>query len=117
FLPIVLGDGKIYLELEAEVSRLDAANGVTLPGGGGLVPGRSTDRVRVSVQMEDGQTFCIGGLIQNEIDAATTKMPVLGDLPFVGVAFSNKQYTETETELVILVTPHLVDPMDCKQVP
>ena len=59
-----------------------------------------------------------GGLIQREVrDTATNKIPILGELPFIGAAFSNKSFTEEEKELVILVTPHLVDPMDCKQVP
>lgn len=113
-LPLVLGNGKIYLEIEPEVSSLDPANGVTI--GGFTVPGRSTQRVHTSVMMEDGQTFVIGGLIQTTLRADTTKLPILGDIPFLGAAFSRKFYQEVEEELVILVTPHLVDAMDCSQV-
>ena len=67
--------------------------------------------------MEDGQTFVIGGLIQRSINSSTSKVPVLGDVPFLGAAFSSKSFTETESELVILVTPHLVDAMACDQAP
>jgi pilus assembly protein CpaC len=115
FLPIVLGDGKIHLEVEPEVSNIDPSVGTSISGT--TVPGRNTQRVHTSVVMEDGQTLAIGGLIQNEVTANTTKFPVLGDLPFVGVFFSTKQYSETERELLILVTPRLVDPMACDQLP
>jgi pilus assembly protein CpaC len=114
-LPIVLGDGKIRLEVEPEVSNLNAAFGTVISGA--TVPGRDTQRVHTTVEMEDGQTFVIGGLIQRTTAVSTSKVPVLGDIPFLGVAFSFKNSTETEDELVILVTPHLVDPMDCSQAP
>src|SRR5262249_50244573 len=115
FLPIVLGNGKIFLEVEPEVSALDAASDVVLSGS--LVPGRLLQRLHTSVEIEPGQTLAIGGLIQNTVQATTSKVPCLGDLPFVGVLFSRKSYQEIEEELVVLVTPHLVDPMDCSQLP
>ncbi len=113
FLPIVLGDGKIHLEVEPEVSSLNAANGVSIQGT--VVPGRDTQRVRTVVRLEPGQTFAIGGLIQRNITGTTSKVPVLGDLPFIGAAFSRKSFDERESELVILVTPHLVDAMSCDE--
>jgi pilus assembly protein CpaC len=67
--------------------------------------------------MEDGQTFVIGGLIQHTVNGTTHKIPCLGDLPFVGTLFSSKSYDEEESELVVMVTPHLVDPMSCDQLP
>jgi pilus assembly protein CpaC len=115
FLPIVYGNGKIYLEVEPTISTLNAANGFAI--GGVIVQGRNEQRVRTSITMEPGQTFAIGGLIQTEVAAATNKTPVLGDLPFIGPAFSQIQHEERETELVVLVTPYLVDPMDCRQAP
>jgi pilus assembly protein CpaC len=115
FLPIVLGNGKIHLEVEPEVSRLDAANGTAISGT--VVPGRDTTRVNTTVELEDGQTFVIGGLIQREIAGTTEKTPVLGDLPFLGAAFSSKSYSEIETEMVVMVTVHLVDAEDCAQAP
>jgi pilus assembly protein CpaC len=113
FLPIVLGNGKIHLEVEPEVSNLNPANGTTIQGT--VVPGRDTQRVHTTVELEDGQTFVIGGLIQRDVTGSTTKVPVLGELPFIGAAFSSKSFTEAERELVIMVTPHLVDAMSCDQ--
>src|SRR5207302_7854975 len=84
---------------------------------GTSVPGRVEQSARTVVEIEDGQTLAIGGLIQHIASATTNKVPVLGDLPFVGAAFSTKTYSDTEQELVILVTPHLVDPMACNQLP
>ncbi len=115
FLPIVLGDGRIHLEVEPEFSALSAANGTTIQGT--TVPGRTTQRVHTTVDIEPGQTLAIGGLIQNTVQATAVKFPVLGDLPYIGVAFSTKDYTENEQELIVLVTPHLVDPMSCDQLP
>ena len=60
--------------------------------------------------MEVGQTLAIGGLIQNSITAQVSKVPILGDLPFIGFMFDSKTYTETEEEFIILVTPRLIDP-------
>ena len=117
FLPIVLGNGKIYLEVEPEVSALDAASGTPIPNSSGIVPGRLVQRVHTSVMMEDGQTLAIGGLIQHTVQASSSKIPVLGEIPFVGAAFSKKSFQEVEEEVVVLVTPHLVDPMDCGQAP
>src|SRR5262249_50366629 len=111
FVPIVLGNGKIHLEVEPEVSVLDAAAGTTI--GGAIVPGRLTQRVRTTVEIETGQTLVIGGLIQHRTDAVLSRVPVIGALPFVGALFSTKTFTDTETELVVLITPHLIDPMDC----
>jgi pilus assembly protein CpaC len=115
FVPVVLGNGKIHLEVEPEVSALDPASGTTIQGT--VVPGRATQRVRTTVELESGQTFVIGGLIQHTVTGTTQKVPVLGDLPFLGAAFSSKTFNESEQELLILVTPHLVDAADCGQFP
>jgi pilus assembly protein CpaC len=115
FLPIVLGNGKIHLEVEPEVSRLDAASGTSIQGT--IVPGRITQRVHTTVEMEDGQTLLIGGLIQRTNDGTTSKVPIIGDLPLIGAAFRTVAYTDAESELVVMVTPHLVDPMSCDQLP
>jgi pilus assembly protein CpaC len=71
----------------------------------------------VAVQMEDGQTLAIGGLISHTVNASMRRVPILGDLPFVGVMFNTKNYDEREEEMIILVTPRLVDPMACCQLP
>lgn len=115
FIPTVLGNGKIFLEVEPSVSALDAAAGVNISGF--TIAGRREQRVHTQVEMEAGQTFVLCGLIQNDQTGTTAKIPVLGDLPFIGTLFSTKSYEERETELVIMVTPHLVDPLDCSQYP
>lgn len=115
FLPIVLGNGKIHLEVEPEVTSLDQASGTSINGT--VVAGRIAQSVHTTVEIEDGQTFAIGGLIQTNVNGTTVKLPILGDLPFLGAAFSSKSYQETESELVVIVTPHLVDPMSCDQLP
>jgi len=118
FLPIVLGNGKIHLEVRPELSDIDNTLGISIPGiTPTIVPGFRTRSAQVAIQMEDGQTLAIGGLIQNNVNASISRVPVLGDLPFLGVAFTSKQYTETEQELVILVTHRLVDPVDCTKIP
>jgi pilus assembly protein CpaC len=114
FLPIILGNGKIHLEVEPEVSSLNANAGVSIAGA--TVAGRSTQRIHTTVELESGQTFVIGGLIQHTVSSGTNKIPLLGQIPFLGVAFSTKQFVEDEQELIVLVTPHLVDAQSCNQV-
>ncbi len=117
-LPLVLGEGKINLEIASELSARDDAAGITIPGiVPTIVPGFKTRMSQVNVQLEDGQTVAIGGLIQSSVNASVQKLPVLGDLPFLGVAFTSKAYTEEEEELIMLVTPRLIDPMNCTQIP
>ncbi|MGF1579760.1 MAG: type II and III secretion system protein family protein [Gemmataceae bacterium] len=115
FLPIVLGNGKIYLEVEPVVNNVNQANGTVI--GGTVVPGFDTQQLQTAVELEDGQTFALGGLIQQTVSGGTQKIPVLGDIPFLNTVFSTKSYTVAESELLILVTPHLVDPTTCAQLP
>lgn len=116
FLPIVLGNGRIYLEVSPRVRSINNGNGIAVPGGA-FQPGFSEQSVRTSVEMEPGQTFAIGGLIQTEVQATTTRIPLLGELPLVGGLFNTMSHQESEQEVIILVTPHLVDAMDCNQAP
>jgi pilus assembly protein CpaC len=118
-LPIVLGNGKIHLEIAPLISTLNQANGISITGGltNTQVPGFNTQGAQVAVQVEDGQTIAIGGLIQHTVNATNAKVPVLGDVPFLGAAFRTVNYDEREQELIILVTPRLVDPMGCDQLP
>jgi len=115
FLPIVLGNGKIYLEVDTANTTLNANNGFAIAGV--IVQGRDAQMVRTAVEMEPGQTFAVGGMIQVQKGAVTNKTPLLGDLPFLGTAFSTTSHNEAETELLIMVTPYLVDAMDCRQAP
>jgi pilus assembly protein CpaC len=116
FIPIVKGNGRIYLEVSPSVSSLDAAAGVT-PAGGSLVPGRDINSVTTTVELESGQTFVIGGLIQHTVQANVSKVPLLGDLPWFGAFFRSTQYQDTEQEVLVIVTPWLVDPESCNQRP
>jgi len=113
--PIVYGNGMIWLEINPRITAVSQALGITV--GGAQSPGFTEQNVRVTVMLESGQTYAIGGLIQNSIQASSSKVPVLGDLPFLGVAFSTVNHQQTESELVIMVTPRLVGPMNCDQVP
>jgi pilus assembly protein CpaC len=114
-LPIVQGDGKILLEVSPTIKAVNTGLGITINGS--LSPGFSQQTAKAVVSLESGQTFAIGGLIQSTVQATTTKLPLLGDLPFIGAAFSTIDHEERETELVILVTPRLVEALDCAQVP
>ncbi len=116
FIPIVKGNGRIYLEVSPSVSSLDASAGVT-PAGGSLVPGRDINSVTTTVELESGQTFVIGGLIQHTVQANVSKVPLLGDLPWFGTFFRSTQYQDTEQEVLVVVTPWLVDPESCNQRP
>lgn len=114
-LPIVYGNGQIWLEISPSVTAVSFANGIVINGG--ATPGFTEQSVRCSVMLESGQTFAIGGLIQNSVQSTASRVPVLGDVPFLGTLFSSVRHEERETELVILVTPRLVAAMDCNQVP
>ena len=113
FLPIVLGNGKIHLEIEPKVSSIDNALGTTIQGT--TVPGFLVTTTHATVELESGQTFVMAGFVEHSVQGTTIKTPIIGDLPFLGAFFSTKSFTEIEQELVILVTPHLVDPQDCDQ--
>jgi len=115
FTPTVLGSGQVRMRVVAEVSDLVPSSvGVA---GGLPVFSLSTRRVESTVESGDGQTFAIGGLISERVRAASSRIPGLGDVPILGALFSSVQYQRNETELVILVTPELVAPMDPHQVP
>lgn len=113
--PIVLGDGRIRMKVTPEVSELDYANGTSI--GGQTVPGLRTRRVNTVVEMSEGQTFLLAGLIIRRVDARNQGTPGLSSLPVLGTLFRSVRYERNETELVILVTPRLVQPMNPDQVP
>jgi pilus assembly protein CpaC len=114
-LPIVYANGQIWLELNPRVTVPNP--GLAINIGGTSTPGFDEQTIRTAVMLESGQTFAIGGLIQNSVRALSTKVPVLGDLPFIGIGFSRVEHEQLEEELIMLVTPRLVGPMNCDQVP
>jgi pilus assembly protein CpaC len=115
FLPVVYGNGKIYLEVFPRVRGVNNGLGITISGS--FTPGFDEQSVRTSIVLEPGQTFAIGGLIQANTQGSSVKWPLIGELPFIGPFFSVNSVTDQESELLILVTPHLVDGMDCNQLP
>lgn len=115
FVPIVLGNGNIRLEVRPRVSELDNSIAITL--GGSTIPGFRARQADTGVEMKAGQTMAIGGLIQSRTEASKEALPWVGDLPYVGAAFSNKRHLTNEIELLVLVRPELAEPLDPEEVP
>jgi pilus assembly protein CpaC len=112
FTPTVLNDGKIAVKVHPTVSELDTSLGVAFTlTGGFVVPGLRVREMDTHVEVNDGQTFSIAGLLSDTSRNIITKFPLLGDIPVLGVLFRSTQYQKNLTELVALVTPHLVKPM------
>lgn len=114
-VPIVLGNGRLRLDIAPEVSERDFSNAVEVNGF--VVPGLTTRRVNTQVEMRFGDTLMIGGLISHRKTGTTTKIPFLGEMPVLGMFFSRKHFEDAETELLIMVTPHLVTPLGPCQAP
>jgi pilus assembly protein CpaC len=115
FVPIVMGNGVIRLELRPRVSEPDPALSVTINGT--TVPALTIREVDTGVEMRAGQTLAIAGLVQTRSQVENRGWPWLKDVPYVGVLFSRKTSRENEVETLIMVTPHLVAAMDCHEVP
>jgi pilus assembly protein CpaC len=110
FTPNVTNTGSIRLQVNPEVSSLDFANGLTLSGFD--IPSLVTRRVETQVELRPGQTLAIGGLVDNSITENVDKIPILGDIPILGFFFKSESARENRTELLVLVTPHIVEPSD-----
>lgn len=110
FTPIVLSNKKISMQVAPEVSELDFSNAIAISGF--VVPALTTRRASTTVELADGQSFAIAGLLKDEVREDVTKFPVLGDIPVLGALFRSTNFQKNETELVIIVTPHLVKPLD-----
>jgi pilus assembly protein CpaC len=117
FLPFILDGDVIRLTVDPEVSSIDFAIGTVIVPGGTPVPGLDTRKAHTTVEMKQGQTLAIAGLLQLEMDGTTSRIPGLGDLPIIGPFFSNTTGNRIEKELIVLVTPYLVDPLNPDQVP
>ena len=107
--PTVLSNDRIVLKVAPEVSDIDYANGVNI--GGSAVPAISTRRADTTIELGDGESFVIGGLVSRATSSSVDKVPLLGDIPVIGSFFRNNRYTMNEKELVIIATPHLVKPI------
>lgn len=110
FTPTVMDNETILLDVAPEVSELDFSSGVEF--GGFTIPGLVTRRAKTVVQLKDKQTFAIAGLMSQSRRMNESKVPMLGDIPMFGNLFKNKVESARETELLIMVTPHLVAPLD-----
>jgi pilus assembly protein CpaC len=117
FLPFIQDDDVIRLTVTPEVSNIDPTVATTLVVGGDPVPGLFTRRVSTTVEMRQGQTLAMAGLLQVTLDAQTQRIPFLGDLPYIGPFFQNTTHDRTEKELLVMVTPYLVSPMNHDEVP
>lgn len=115
FEPVVLGDGGIRLHAVQEVSELTDVGGLVLQGFS--VPGLITRRAEATLELKSGQSFAMAGLLQNKDSAINSRVPGLGDLPVLGPLFRSVKYQRDETELVILVTASLVEPMSLASTP
>jgi len=113
FLPTITPRGTIRLQVTPEVSALDFANGLTFQGT--TIPALSTRRVQTEIELETGQSFAIGGLLDNRVTDNWSKVPGLGDIPFLGKLFQSKARTKSNTELLVVVTPELVRPVPAGQ--
>jgi pilus assembly protein CpaC len=110
FTPTVLSDGMISMKVSPEVSALSTTGSFTQNGF--TVPALTTRRAQTTVQLASGQSFAIGGLIQNDAQNNVTKVPWLGDIPILGTLFRSTSFQRNETELVIVVTAYAVKPVD-----
>ena len=110
FIPTITPRGTIQLQVAPEVSALDFGNAVQL--GGFTVPAITVRRVKTEVELADGQSFAIGGLLDNRETESFQKIPFIGDIPILGKLFQSMQRNKTNTELIVLVTPEIVNPIE-----
>jgi len=110
FTPTVLSDDKINIKVTPEASELDFSTAVLLEGF--VVPGLTTRRATTVIELGDGQSFAIAGLLSETVRESISKFPILGEIPIIGALFRSSSFQKKETELIIIVTPHLVKPLD-----
>ncbi|MDX1388134.1 MAG: type II and III secretion system protein family protein [Acidobacteriota bacterium] len=110
FVPLITNSGSIRLRVSPEVSALDFANGLSLQGF--QIPSLLARRASTVVELEDGQTFAIAGLVDNSIVENISQVPLLGDIPILGELFKSRDLRQNRSELLVLVTPRIVQPLD-----
>ncbi len=115
FTPTIMENGQIHLKVKPEVSALDYSNSLTLSGF--TIPAISTKRVESEMDLGDGQSFAIAGLVDDRVTRLLSKMPGIGDLPILGQLFRSVSFNKSKTELLILITPRIVKPLDPNQLP
>jgi pilus assembly protein CpaC len=115
FKPTIIDENHIRLELEPEVSTIDFSNGVKFDGF--LIPALKTRRAKTGVELRDGQSFALAGLLDNNEVNTFSKVPGIGDIPILGNLFKSKSFTKQETELMFIVTAQLVKPVNPDDLP
>lgn len=115
FVPTVLADGLLSLKLFTEVSELDPANGVQVSGV--QIPGLTTRQSETTIRLRDGQSFAVAGLLTDKTRSTIGKLPGLGEVPILGALFRSTQFRRDETELLVVVTAHLVRPLGPNEAP
>ena len=115
FTPTLMPDGLIHLKVRPEVSALDFTNALTVSGF--LIPALTTQRVESEMDLRDGQSFAIAGLLDNRVSDELQKIPWIGDIPILGKLFQSRSLQKTKNELLVLVTPRVVHPLSQSQVP
>jgi pilus assembly protein CpaC len=110
FTPTVLSENKISMKVAPEVSELDFSTAVQFQGF--VVPGLRARKAETVIELADGQSFAIAGLLSENIRDVSTKYPILGDIPILGALFRSRAFQKNETELVIIATPHIAKPLD-----
>jgi pilus assembly protein CpaC len=115
FKPTILDEDHIRLELEPEVSTLDFVNGVKLNGF--IIPALRTRRAKTGIELRDGQSFALAGLLDNSESRSISKVPGLGNLPVIGNLFKSRSYQANESELMFIVTAQVVHPVNRDDLP
>jgi len=115
FKPTIIDEDHIRLELEPEVSTIDFANGVRFNGF--VIPALRTRRARTGVELRDGQSFALAGLLDNNETKSMSKIPVLGDIPILGNLFKSASFQKQETELMFIITADMVKPVNRDDIP
>jgi len=115
FTPILTPEGTIHLKVRPEVSSLDYSNALTFSGY--TIPALSTRRVESEMELRDGQSFAIAGLVDNTVTQVSDKFPGLGDIPILGKFFQSRSLQKSRNELLVLVTPRIVKPLLATQAP
>jgi pilus assembly protein CpaC len=114
FTPTVLADGIINLQVEPEVSSIDPSASITVNGL--TIPGLQTRRANTVLELRDGESFALAGLIRRDFATTVRQVPLLGSIPIIGALFRSTGFTKGETELVIVVTPRIVQPVKADQI-
>jgi len=115
FKPVIIDEDHIRLELEPEVSTIDFANGIKFNGF--VVPALRTRRAKTGVELRDGQSFALAGLLDNTETKTLSRIPIVSDIPVLGALFKSKSFEKKETELMFFVTAHMVKPMNGDELP